>query len=217
MQERLNEEIRRRERVIRIFPNDQSAIRMVGALLAETNDDWQERPYFIAAGTGRVRTIGRPKADGVGWRTMRIPRRSAYVSGTDTNNVLVYDYGQAPPGKLAPYRTASPARAASRWIRRAIGNFNNALNVNRIGRKRQFHEFTMPTADGLAVAGKGTKRTYSYRLSNEHRVCLSRRTARSSRFVRCRDAIHARHRGQAGRHAVAGISPLGASSTAIAE
>lgn len=46
MQERLNEEIRRRERVIRIFPNDQSAMRMVGALLAETNDDWQERPYF---------------------------------------------------------------------------------------------------------------------------------------------------------------------------
>jgi putative transposase len=46
MQERLNEEIRRRERVIRIFPNEASAIRMVGALLSETNDDWQERAYF---------------------------------------------------------------------------------------------------------------------------------------------------------------------------
>jgi transposase-like protein len=46
MQERLNEEIRRRERVIRIFPNEASAIRMVGALLSETNDDWQERTYF---------------------------------------------------------------------------------------------------------------------------------------------------------------------------
>jgi transposase-like protein len=46
MQERLNEEIRRRERVIRIFPNEASAFRMVGALLSETNDDWQERAYF---------------------------------------------------------------------------------------------------------------------------------------------------------------------------
>lgn len=46
MQERLNEEIRRRERVIRIFPNDQSALRMIGALLAEQNDVWQERKYL---------------------------------------------------------------------------------------------------------------------------------------------------------------------------
>lgn len=38
MQERLNEEVRRRERVIRIFPNDESALRLIGALLAEKND-----------------------------------------------------------------------------------------------------------------------------------------------------------------------------------
>ena len=43
MQERLNEEIRRRERVIRIFPNDDSALRLIGALLAEQNETWQER------------------------------------------------------------------------------------------------------------------------------------------------------------------------------
>ncbi len=39
--ERMNEEIRRRERPIRIFPNEDSASRLIGALLAEKYDEWQ--------------------------------------------------------------------------------------------------------------------------------------------------------------------------------
>lgn len=46
MQERLNEEIRRRERVIRIFPNDASVLRIIGALLLEQNEKWQAQRYF---------------------------------------------------------------------------------------------------------------------------------------------------------------------------
>lgn len=38
--ERLNEEIRRRERVIRIFPNRESALRLLGALLMEVDEKW---------------------------------------------------------------------------------------------------------------------------------------------------------------------------------
>ena len=46
MPERPNEKIRRRERVIRIFPNDASALRIIGALLLEQNEKWQTKRYF---------------------------------------------------------------------------------------------------------------------------------------------------------------------------
>ena len=48
--ERLNEEIRRRERVIRIFPNRESLIRLIGALLIEFDDKWASgKRYFDMA------------------------------------------------------------------------------------------------------------------------------------------------------------------------
>ncbi|HDQ93090.1 MAG TPA: hypothetical protein ENN89_03110, partial [Synergistetes bacterium] len=40
MTERTNEEIRRRERVIRIFPNDASATMLAGAYLQELSEEW---------------------------------------------------------------------------------------------------------------------------------------------------------------------------------
>ena len=46
MQERLIQEVRRRERVIRIFPNKEAALRLMGALLAEIHEEWQERRYL---------------------------------------------------------------------------------------------------------------------------------------------------------------------------
>lgn len=38
--ERLNQEIRRRERVVRIFPNEESVIRLMGALLVQQSEAW---------------------------------------------------------------------------------------------------------------------------------------------------------------------------------
>ena len=45
--ERLNEEIRRRERVIRIFPNRESVLRLIGAVLMEMDEKWAAGKRYL--------------------------------------------------------------------------------------------------------------------------------------------------------------------------
>jgi transposase-like protein len=56
-QERLNQEIKRRTRVVRIFPNREACLRLVTALCMEQSEDWLSgRRYLdmadLLAGTG---------------------------------------------------------------------------------------------------------------------------------------------------------------------
>ena len=47
MLERLNEEIRRRTQVVRIFPNGESCLRLVRAWVVETHENWLEEHRYL--------------------------------------------------------------------------------------------------------------------------------------------------------------------------
>jgi len=48
MLERLNEEIKRRTYVVRIFPHEKSCLRLVRALTMETHENWIEAPRYLS-------------------------------------------------------------------------------------------------------------------------------------------------------------------------
>lgn len=63
--ERLNREIRRRTRVVGIFPNTASLLRLVTMLLAEQDDEWQasEKAYFSQRSMAKVSSSVLPPPD----------------------------------------------------------------------------------------------------------------------------------------------------------
>ncbi|MDT2249516.1 transposase [Paenibacillus larvae] len=94
--ERLNEEVRRRERVIRIFPNSESVIRLIGALLMEQDEKWAAGKKYLDM-TEYMECGGR-----IGQSPM--PSDSHYVAQSKLREFthkfgLVHYIPEVPPGK----------------------------------------------------------------------------------------------------------------------
>ena len=50
--ERMNQEIKRRTRVVRVFPNEQSCLRLISAILMEVSEEWEYGRLYLRMETG---------------------------------------------------------------------------------------------------------------------------------------------------------------------
>ena len=50
--ERLNQEIKRRTRVVRVFPNEKSCLRLISAILMEVSEEWEYGRLYLRMETG---------------------------------------------------------------------------------------------------------------------------------------------------------------------
>ena len=62
VQERMNREIKRRSRVVQVFPSTDSLIRLVGAVLSEQDEAWMEKRYFTQSSILKVYEPIKPDA-----------------------------------------------------------------------------------------------------------------------------------------------------------
>jgi len=87
--ERLNEELRRREKCIRIFPNEESCVRLFGAILQGYSEDWTSGKLYLSEPLDSIR-YHRKKP--IAWESTRDglkPCSVGYASSTGLQTVAM--------------------------------------------------------------------------------------------------------------------------------
>jgi Transposase, Mutator family len=112
--ERLNQELKRRTHVIRIFPNGASSLRLLRALAVEIHEDWLETPRYLnmeALREQRKTEVGGFLAAAWVPVTQRMKNKWGVISNDLNNAEALFTTGPARADRLR--RAVSPAQLPS--------------------------------------------------------------------------------------------------------
>ena len=100
MLERLNQELKRRTHVIRIFPNEESCLRLIRALAVEIHEDWIEAHRYL-----NMEMLREQRKSSNSWRPPKVNATACSQTGCS---------GLAPAPELCP--CGAPAAATSPFL-----------------------------------------------------------------------------------------------------
>ena len=127
MLERLNEEIKRRTRVVRIFPNAASCLRLVRALCAETHEGLargSSLPEYGVSERTEERTADRRLAD----HTLSHESEIAQLDVHNQTHINPFEGGK---GQWLGSETSRPCRNSPPSMPRSTNHFNHQRHLNR--------------------------------------------------------------------------------------
>src|SRR6202020_2698875 len=108
--ERLNKEVKRRADVVGIFPNEESIVRLVGAVLMEQNDDWQTQNRYM-----QIEGFAEPADKTADLKPLQITPKAALTNDSFSYTRKLHHIDGPDPDRAFRISCSTSVRGRSSW------------------------------------------------------------------------------------------------------